>query len=214
MIFDQSGSLATVSRHDYLPFGEELTTQGGRTPGLGYGGDTTRQKFTQKERDNETGLDYFGARYYASTQGRFTSADDFWKDSQASNPQSWNKYAYVRNNPLRYVDPKGEKADVEIVTDEKHKIGTIAIKASIAIYAANGSKLNQKDLDRAKSNIKQAIEGAWSGTVIVQGAPREVRAAIDPWGPVPADALALMRAIKATFDPDRRLNPGRFAGGL
>src|SRR5437764_5535542 len=59
MIFDQSGSLASVSRHDYLPFGDELTTQGGRSPQLGYGGDTTRQKFTQKEQDNETGLDYF-----------------------------------------------------------------------------------------------------------------------------------------------------------
>jgi glycolate oxidase FAD binding subunit len=55
---------------------------------------------------------------------------------------------------------------------------------------------------------------AWDGTVVVQGAPRDVRAAVDPWGPVPADTLALMRAIKATFDPDRRLNPGRFVGGL
>jgi glycolate oxidase FAD binding subunit len=54
----------------------------------------------------------------------------------------------------------------------------------------------------------------WAGTVMVQGAPREVRAAVDPWGPVPADALALMRSIKATFDPDQRLNPGRFVRAL
>ena len=60
----------------------------------------------------------------------------------------------------------------------------------------------------------RADVGAWDGTVMVQGAPRDVRAAADPWGPVPADALALMRSIKATFDPDRRLNPGRFVGGL
>src|SRR5713226_4392220 len=75
MIFDQSGSLANVSRHDYLPFGEELFGQGLRIPALGYTGDSVRQKFTSKERDNETGLDYFGARYYASAQGRFTGAD-------------------------------------------------------------------------------------------------------------------------------------------
>ena len=75
MIFDNSGSLATTKRHDYAPFGEELFN-GARTTAMGYGAnDTTRQKFTSKERDNETGLDYFGARYYGSVQGRFTEAD-------------------------------------------------------------------------------------------------------------------------------------------
>src|SRR5258708_35551142 len=99
MIFDQSGSLANVSRHDYLPFGEEL----GAGVGLrsaGYTGDATRQKFTSKERDNETGLDYFGARYYSSSMGRWTSPDRPLADQHGSNPQSWNIYAYARNNPL------------------------------------------------------------------------------------------------------------------
>ncbi len=76
MIIDKTGSLASVRRHDYLPFGEELVAdQGARTSGLGYAADTVRQKFTQKERDNETNLDYFGKRYYASVQGRFTGCD-------------------------------------------------------------------------------------------------------------------------------------------
>jgi len=110
MVVDQTGSLASVKRHDYLPFGEELFAgTGGRTTGLGYAGDTVRQKFTQKERDIETGLDFFEARYYASTQGRFTSADDFLNDTSPVDPASWNLYAYVRNNPLRYIDPTGEK---------------------------------------------------------------------------------------------------------
>ena len=68
--------------HDYLPFGEEIDSTAcsvwssnptcGR--GLSYGGpDNPRQKFTGKERDSETGLDWFGARYFSSAQGRFTT---------------------------------------------------------------------------------------------------------------------------------------------
>jgi RHS repeat-associated protein len=65
------------ARYDYLPFGEELgATIGSRTVGMGYSAaDSTRQKFTQKERDSESGLDYFGERYYSSAQGRFTTVD-------------------------------------------------------------------------------------------------------------------------------------------
>jgi len=67
-----------------------------------------RQKFTQKERDTETGLDYFGARYYASTQGRFTSVDPAnITGRHVVNPQRWNLYVYVNNNPLALFDPDG-----------------------------------------------------------------------------------------------------------
>jgi glycolate oxidase FAD binding subunit len=52
------------------------------------------------------------------------------------------------------------------------------------------------------------------GGVVVERAPRAVRERIDPWGPVPAPALAVMRAIKREFDPRGVLNPGRFVGGL
>jgi RHS repeat-associated protein len=62
-----------------------------------------------KERDNETGLDYFGARYLSAAQGRFTSADAPFADQHQADPQSWNLYTYVRNNPLKYIDPNGEK---------------------------------------------------------------------------------------------------------
>ena len=106
MVFDQMGSLANVSRHDYLPFGEELSAGvGGRTTAQGYSGDNVRQKFTGQERDAETGLDYMHARYYASGQGRFTGADPLI--GSLINPQSLNRYTYVSNNPLRYIDPSG-----------------------------------------------------------------------------------------------------------
>jgi RHS repeat-associated protein len=61
-----------------------------------------------KERDAESGNDYFGARYYASSMGRFMSPDPLgpWV-ADASDPQSWNMYAYARNNPLTNIDPSG-----------------------------------------------------------------------------------------------------------
>ena len=63
-------------------------------------------QFTGKERDAESGNDYFGARYYASSMGRFMSPDD-GTDQRSSNPQSLNRYSYVHNNPLSNVDPFG-----------------------------------------------------------------------------------------------------------
>jgi len=65
-------------------------------------------QFTGKERDAETGLDFFGARYMASAQGRFTSPDAPFNDQQPEDPQSWNLYSYTRNNPLAHVDVNGE----------------------------------------------------------------------------------------------------------
>ena len=69
--------------------------------------DGARVRFTGKERDAETGLDYFGARYFSGTQGRFTSPDPLLNSGRPWLPQSWNRYAYALNNPLRYTDPTG-----------------------------------------------------------------------------------------------------------
>lgn len=61
-----------------------------------------------KERDAETGLDFFEARYMSSAQGRFTSPDPSGLlSAKPADPQSWNLYAYVRNNPLVLIDPNG-----------------------------------------------------------------------------------------------------------
>jgi RHS repeat-associated protein len=104
IVVDKTGGLSGVGRHDYLPFGEDLSV--GRTTTPGYAtGDNVRQKFTSKERDNEARVDYFLARYYAADQGRFESADSYF--GGATKPQTLNLYTYVRNNPLKYVDPTG-----------------------------------------------------------------------------------------------------------
>ena len=144
MVVDKTGSLSGVTRHDYLPFGEELVVgMGGtgnppsptlvRSADLGYQQvDSVRQKFTGKERDYETGLDYFGARFFSSLQGRYTSPDDFLNDTHPVDPAGWNLYAYVRNNPLAYVDPDGEEVystnlsedqKKQLINDWKNKTG-------------------------------------------------------------------------------------------
>jgi len=96
-----SGSGCSPTTYSNLPFGTGLTTTGG----CPY---TTEQHFTGKERDSDSGNDYFGARYYTSTMGRFSSPDPGWfLSTRLRNPQTWNLYSYVLNNPLRFVDPDG-----------------------------------------------------------------------------------------------------------
>jgi len=70
--------------------------------------DNVRRQFTAKERDSETTLDFFNARYYSSAQGRFTSVDPSMVSIIPSRPQSWNRYSYTYNNPLAYVDSNGK----------------------------------------------------------------------------------------------------------
>jgi RHS repeat-associated protein len=115
MVTDGAGN--PVSTYDYLPFGEEIPAAWGVRGPAYMAPDGVSQRFTSKERDSETGLDYFGARYFSGAQGRMTSPDPFMIMTQAenreqldaylSNPQTWNRYAYALNNPLRYVDPTG-----------------------------------------------------------------------------------------------------------
>jgi RHS repeat-associated protein len=71
-----------------------------------YDGDV-RSRCTGKERDTESGLDYFGARYYGSNMGRFMSPDPWLGSMDIANPQSLNRYSYAQNNPLKYTDPTG-----------------------------------------------------------------------------------------------------------
>jgi len=92
-----------VQRHDYLPFGEEW---GNQPP--------DKRLFAGKEWDPESGLTYFGGRYYVGGSGstpglgRFMTTDPVLDIEQAlDDPQRWNRYAYGLNNPLRNVDPDG-----------------------------------------------------------------------------------------------------------
>jgi RHS repeat-associated protein len=91
---------AVTARHDYQPFGEEITR-------ANYGADSVRKQFTSYERDKETELDYAKARMFESGFGRFTSPDPLLTSGKIENPQTWNRYIYVLNNPLVFIDPLG-----------------------------------------------------------------------------------------------------------
>jgi len=108
LVTDANG--AVKRRYDYYPFGGEIGAgYGNRSTAPGYASDTFNPKFTGKPRDYESGLglDYFGARYFSGAQGRFTTVDPSMQSAVLRNPQSWNRYSYALNNPLRYVDPNG-----------------------------------------------------------------------------------------------------------
>jgi len=125
-VYAEGGLLATY--HDtntYLEFNDWLGTKRAEVSAagcletwgnLGFGDDLSPvgncpdaapQHYTGKERDTESGLDYMEARYYGSSMGRFMSPDPILSSGHDDDPQTWNKYAYARNNPLRYSDPTG-----------------------------------------------------------------------------------------------------------
>jgi RHS repeat-associated protein len=88
----------------------------------------TGSRSSGKERD-ETGLDYFGARYYSGPHGRFTSVDPlYFQAGMLSDPQRFNLYAYARNNPLKFVDPTGREIEL-IGTEEEREKMLIALQS-------------------------------------------------------------------------------------
>jgi RHS repeat-associated protein len=123
VITDKNGNV--ISRRDFQPFGEELNANNATnrldTQKYNYGEDSVRKRFTGYEKDQETGLDFAESRYYNNKHGRFTAVDPLLASGKSSNPQTFNRYVYVGNNPLTRVDTDGKDWVIE-VTKEKGKI--------------------------------------------------------------------------------------------
>jgi len=168
MVTDGSGN--TVSLHDYLPWGEEIPAGvGGR--GTLYGAtDAVTQRFTAKERDAETGFDYFGARYFSGAQGRFTSPDPVTiTPHRLFDPQQLNAYAYVRNNPLRFIDLTGEVltctgsdqaaclADLQLIAGDAASRVSVDAKTGVVSF-------DTTDLDLAKNEGANLINDLVTST--------------------------------------------------
>jgi RHS repeat-associated protein len=150
--------------------------------------DATEHHFTGKERDTESGNDYFEARYYASSMGRFLSPDWSAKAepvpyAKLDNPQSLNLYAYMMNNPLGGVDPDGHGGLSDILADQRvmqfaHDVGVGALKGfGRIVFSAlsmtdsritNPAYAHMQDMPAALnySNTTQAVAGTVAPIVL------------------------------------------------
>lgn len=140
-----------------LPFGDQLYCSGSiEIP--------TEHHYTGKERDTESGLDYFGARYYSSNMGRWMSPDAPFADQHPDNPQSWNMYSYTRNNPLSAVDPDGRAVEVLTALALQRVQSTVPADVRSQVTADKNGMLNRASIDAIKSTdsnvmlLKQAVD--------------------------------------------------------
>ena len=170
---------AVIARHDYHPFGEEIIGTGGRTPGLGYGEDDVRKKFTSYERDIESDLDYAINRYHSASLGRFTQVDPYniifekekGKDEKEkyqifiayiSEPQIWNKYVYSVNNPINLSDPDGRRPVTAAEQDNLRRFRESGYAYSVeqlnaGEWTAQQAEAFRHSVDAASSVIENAI---------------------------------------------------------
>ena len=88
----------------YLPFGEELVPTAEDT-----------DKFGRYVRDSVSGLDYAEQRYYSSAAGRFVTPDPYEGSVKLADPDSWNRYSFVKNNPVNFVDPNGLSVQNDVI---------------------------------------------------------------------------------------------------
>ena len=207
---DQNG--AVIARHDYHPFGEEILTAQ-RTAGLNYSADPVRKQFTGYERDTETDLDFAQARYYNSNYGRFASVDPLMASADVINPQTFNRYVYVGNNPLNITDPTGEIWGVKNGIVNWYADGDVMAAAGATEYTllyafrldGTGQMVALNPYANAVANVASAA--AWLSTEIAWGATAELLAAgaaALAGVPVAVAAIALADAL----DPKGRWRTG------
>jgi len=175
---------------------------------------------TGKERDTESGNDYFGARYYASTMGRWLSPDKPFADQHPENPQSWNLYSYTRNNPLGSVDTDGEA--VKPLTDlaVQRIQSTLPSNVRSQVVVDKGGMLDRASIDSIKSTdsnvvaLKQLVDAdqtveVTTGQSVQGGQPSDIVGVPFEYQSV-ADQQAVVKA--AGGDPSGITVPNEYDG--
>ncbi|MCX6620776.1 MAG: RHS repeat-associated core domain-containing protein, partial [Acidobacteria bacterium] len=165
-ITDTSATPVLTSCLDYLPFGGlvPVGTNGRSVAPCYAAANSLKVKFTGKERDligldDSSGLDYFGARYFSGAQGRFTSPDPLMASAHVLNPQTWNRYSYALNNPLRITDPEGLYPSPTYACDKEHTECLNATQRALlersTITDKKGNKLTGEAAYRSLSEKQQ-----------------------------------------------------------
>ena len=197
------GSGGTIKNEsDYYPFGGEVVIS--NTLPQNY-------KFTGKERDSESGLDEFGARYYSSPLGRFMTPD--WAATATAvpyanfgNPQSLNLYSYVKNNPTTFGDPDGHCCDWQYIAGAVQAYASDNLAAGAFHGNSDNPSFQAGQIAGDKAALAQGIgeaaagqAGVGGGTVMtlsVVGAPEGLvtvtgSAALEAHGAVTATAAGV-----------------------
>ena len=215
---DANGNVTT--RHDYHLFGEEIGALAAvpgspqpRTAALGYTTDTIRRQFTSYERDDETELDFAQSRMHNYNHGRFTSPDPLMASADIVNPQTFNRYAYVGNNPTNFTDPTGEiwgqlDGTVRWFDDEKamKNAGFSAYNLLYAYRTGTNQMVALNAVTGAAVNVASAAEwlaqeAAWGETAASLGASASALLGV----PV---AVATM-VVADILDPEGRYRTGQ-----
>lgn len=149
-VTDEDGFV--VSTHEFLPFGEEVLPMRSQTT----------KRFTGHERDEETNLDYMLARYYSNQMARFLSVDP--ATGRAAAPQSWNRYSYVQNMPLGFVDPDGRYLRSVTTSSGKTRTRQSELRSAVIKAHHNIGHSSAKHLSKAQS-LQQNKKVAYDVTV-------------------------------------------------
>lgn len=152
---------AVVSRHDYLPFGEDVPgTVGMRSATPGYTqSDGVRRKYAGMERDDATGMGHTLWRKFDNMSARWTSPDPYGGSMIATSPQSFNRYAYVNNDPVNKVDPTGLMlADIGVVQTDNPAVARRLENACVTYFrryldGQTGRAQQQRRQERLNANF-------------------------------------------------------------
>jgi RHS repeat-associated protein len=154
-----------VEETSYTPYGEVRT-----------GGTQSKYQYTGQEKDLNTGLNYYGARYYNSHTAHFTQPDSMLPELY--DPQQLNRYAYTRNNPIKYTDPSGNSPLIPLMiggavfggaVEMGTQIGVFAIITNQSIGQALVDPNLQSNIDTGKIFNAELI-GAWSALAATDAA--------------------------------------------
>jgi RHS repeat-associated protein len=188
---------AVTSRHDYFPFGEELgagtgapgSPTGMRTAAQGYSAaDNVRQRYADTRLDDATGLDHTLWRKLETRSGRWTTPDPYGKSLRVANPQSFNRYSYVFNDPVNFVDRNGLNPG-DIINGPCPNVGSCNVNVLITFQGASG---------------RGGGSGLGEGFEIVQSLPDETTAGptTEPEKPLEKEQKAATRAAKLLENTD------------